>query len=125
MNKKYLIFIGILIVVIVIFYFVKIRNSFPGAKLPNVVVELNEEGFVPNEITILKGQSVTWKTTRGKQFWPASNLHPSHGIYPEFDPLEPVPANESWTFRFDKVGNWKYHDHLSPFYRGVVNVVAN
>ncbi len=125
MNKKYLISIVVLILfVFSLFYFYKIRNFYPGVKLAPVIVELNEDGFTPNEITILRGQSVTWKTTRGKQFWPASNLHPSHTLYPEFDPLNPVPADQTWTFRFDKIGSWIYHDHLSPYYKGKVNVLA-
>ena len=106
-----------------IFYFLKLKNFSPGSKLPAVIVELREEGFYPEEITILKGQNVIFKTNRGKIFWPASNLHPSHEIYPEFDPQEPIEGDKTWSFRFDKIGVWKYHDHLAPYYRGIVNVV--
>jgi hypothetical protein len=124
MNKKYLTLSLVVVFVIISFYFYKNRDLYPGAKLPSVVIELNEEGFTPKEVTILRGQSVTWKTTRDRQFWPASNLHPSHDIYPEFDPLEPIDPDKTWTFRFDKIGIWQFHDHLSPYYRGIINVVA-
>src|SRR3989344_2275114 len=70
-----------------------------------------DSGFFPNELTIKKGDTVTFKSTRGKPFWPASDLHPTHGVYPDFDPKQPIDPNQTWSFKFDKVGNWKYHDH--------------
>jgi hypothetical protein len=57
-----------------------------------------------------------------EDFWPASDLHPTHGIYPEFDPQDGIPADEKWTFQFLKSGSFKYHDHLNPFFRGIIFV---
>jgi len=54
---------------------------------------------------------------------PASDLHLTHGIYPEFDPQEPIDPKNSWSFQFLKFGKWKFHDHLNPYYRGIINVV--
>jgi len=85
-------------------------------------IELREEGFYPEELRIQKGDTVIFSTTRGAPFWPASNLHPSHTIYPEFDPKEPIDPGKAWSFRFNKVGNWKYHDHLAPLFRGEIMV---
>ncbi len=125
MNKKYLILIGLTIVIGSLFFLFKKDTLSPSnSTLPPMVVIFNEEGFTPNEITILQGQRVTFKTTTDKQFWPASDSHPSHTIYSEFDPLEPVDQNKSWTFVFDKVGTWQYHDHLDPSYLGEVNVLS-
>jgi hypothetical protein len=124
MIKKYLILGGLVVAIVgAAFWFAGMRDSYPGADLPEAVVELTEEGFSPKDLTVLKGQTVTFKTSRGKDFWPASDLHPTHGIYPEFDPLEPVAADKSWGFRFDKVGEWRYHDHLFPYYRGTIKVI--
>lgn len=83
---------------------------------------LAEDGFAPAEITIRRGDTVTFRTTLGKPFWPASDFHPTHGIYPAFDPERPIPPEESWSFTFDKAGSWRYHDHLSPQYHGVIHV---
>lgn len=85
-------------------------------------MELREEGFTPAKLTIRKGDSVTFRTALDKPFWPASDLHPTHEIYPEFDPREPVQPGSSWTFRFDKIGEWKMHDHLFPYYRAQIIV---
>lgn len=103
-------------------------NSPQNGILQNVstgkinTISLSENGFTPNELTIKKGGTVKFVTTRDKPYWPASNLHPTHGIYPEFDPQKPIEASDSWSFKFDKVGSWKYHDHLSPYFRGTIIV---
>ncbi len=86
-------------------------------------VELRENGFYPKELTIAKGDIVQFTTTRDKPFWPASNLHPTHTIYSEFDPREPIEPGRSWSFRFDRVGRWQYHDHLFANYTGKITVV--
>ena len=86
-------------------------------------IDLTEQGFVPQNITISQGDTIIFSTTRGKQFWPASDLHPTHEIYPEFDPKEPILPEASWTFRFDRAGQWNFHDHLDPYFRGTVRVV--
>jgi len=86
------------------------------------VITLTEDGFTPRELTISKGTLVAFVSKTGKLFWPASNLHPSHGMYSEFDPKLPVQSDEVWSFTFDQVGEWKYHDHLAPYYVGVITV---
>lgn len=98
-----------------------INNSTYPPKQTHAVI-LTTDGFSPSEITINKGDTIKFKTTTGKPFWPASNLHPTHTIYPEFDPKEPIPPDQSWSFTFTKVGEWKYHDHLSPLYKGKITV---
>ncbi len=132
MNKKYFIFGGVILAILVLAFGLSGKvgsllqiNSLPGAELEPVVVELTEAGFSPNELTILKGQKVIFKTSRGKQFWPASNPHPTHIIYDTFDPQEPVPPEETWAFQFKETGTWKYHDHLFPYYTGTINVVLD
>jgi hypothetical protein len=93
-----------------------------GGKSHKIV--LTEKGFEPENITINQGDSIVFSTTRTKDFWPASNLHPTHEIYPEFDPKEPITPNKTWSFQFNKVGSWKFHDHLFPFYTGTIIVKA-
>ena len=86
-------------------------------------VTLTDDGFVPETIEIAREDTVVWKTTRDQFFWPASDLHPTHLLYPEFDPKEPIDKGGTWSFRFDRVGEWKYHDHLSPYFTGIVRVM--
>ncbi len=87
------------------------------------VITLISSGFSPTELTIQKGETVTFRNETNKPFWPASNLHPSHLIYPEFDPKQPVVPPNSWSHTFDKAGEWRFHDHLAPYNTGTITVV--
>lgn len=111
----------------VIIFVVVVSSIFLVQQSPEAVqsatVVLEEKGFEPREITIKKGTTVTFTTSRNKPFWPASNLHPSHTIYPEFDPMHPLQPSETWEFTFDRPGDWAYHDHLRSYYVGTVHVI--
>lgn len=85
-------------------------------------VVLTNDGFVPQELAIAKGDTVVFVSEAEREFWPASNQHPAHTVYPEFDPNQPIPANQTWSFVFHKVGTWGYHDHLHSFHTGSINV---
>ena len=85
-------------------------------------VTMKEDSFEPETLTIQKCTQVVFKNQDKISRWPASNLHPTHGIYPQFDPKEPVESGQEWSFVFDRVGKWKYHDHLVPFIRALIDV---
>ncbi len=79
------------------------------------------------EITITVGDSIEFRNSDLKAHWPASAPHPTHSTYPEFDPKASVKPGESWAFKFEKAGDWKFHDHLNPqnkAFQGVIHVKA-
>jgi hypothetical protein len=39
-----------------------------------------------------------------------------------FDACRGVKQGESWSFVFNEVGKWYYHDHLNPFWKGEIVV---
>ena len=86
------------------------------------VVTMDEQGFHPDHVTIRQCDTVKFVNTGGNDHWPASNIHPTHLIYPEFDPKRGIPAGESWSFVFDRAGTWYSHDHLFPEFTGAVTV---
>ncbi|MBI3420894.1 MAG: hypothetical protein HY006_02420 [Candidatus Sungbacteria bacterium] len=86
------------------------------------IIELQEDGFHPPVITIPRGDTVKFMSTKKNYFWPASDLHPTHAIYAEFDPKEPIESDGTWSFRFEKTGEWRYHDHLAPYFTGTIIV---
>lgn len=89
-------------------------------------IEFIISGYSPSSITINSGDSVTFLNTISTETWPATNQHPSHTIYPgsdidhcgtseelsTFDACGGLGQGESYTFTFNEVGNWNYHDHL-------------
>jgi plastocyanin len=86
------------------------------------LITMNPEGFEPSEISIKKGETVSFVNEDSEYRWPASNIHPTHEIYPDFDPLEPVKPGEVWSFTFDEAGEWRFHDHLLPRFTGTIRV---
>ena len=89
---------------------------------PSVRVVLTDEGYEPRYLRIDQGTVVTFSTTRESQHWPASNLHPTHEIYSEFDPKRPLSSTEAWSFRFEEIGEWGVHDHVRSYYTGIIYV---
>ena len=99
-------------------------------------VSITDTGFTPKTFTIKKGDSVTWTNARSAESWPASAQHPSHTLYPGsgidkcgtsdentiFDACDGLAQNESYTFTFNEVGSWNYHDHLVPSQSGRIVV---
>lgn len=98
-------------------------NQSSQAEYAQAEVLMKADSFEPETLNIKKGTSISFKNEDLKSKWPASNLHPTHEIYPAFDPQKPIESGQSWQFRFDKAGTWKYHDHLMPYIRGVIKVV--
>lgn len=98
-----------------------------GSQLPEgevVVVEvvMDDEGYQPNTITLKAGQAVRFVNKSSSNRWPASNIHPTHDLYPEFDPQKELKPGETWTFTFRKKGTWRMHDHLFSYMKGIVTV---
>jgi hypothetical protein len=86
------------------------------------VIEMVEGGFSPTSVEIVQGETVIFRNLDKTDRWPASNIHPTHEIYPEFDPMEPLAPGESWSFTFNKAGEWKFHDHIYASYIGTIRV---
>ena len=87
-------------------------------------VVYTDAGFSPQTLTIAQGGSVTFinQTTAGKMSV-ASDEHPAHTIYPEFDQYKTsARGQKEFTFTFTKSGTWNYHDHIKANFGGTVIV---
>lgn len=89
---------------------------------PRIEITMTANGYTPSSITVKKGTTVHFVNADTKSRWPASAPHPTHTIYSEFDPKAAVGVGKTWSFKFDKVGEWKFHDHLTPTMFGSVTV---
>lgn len=89
-----------------------------------LTIEMRGDKYEPNTGNIKAGQAVKFINKSNVDMWPASNVHPTHDIYSEFDPKRGLKPGEEWIFTFDKVGEWRMHDHLVPFIKGSITVEA-
>lgn len=101
-----------------------------------VIIHVDEQGFVPNAITIAPDTEVIFENVGTQEHWPASDNHPSHTLYHgtsleehcndtnavPFDSCGPIKSGETWSFVFEKYGVFGYHDHLWPHLEGSVTV---
>jgi len=101
-----------------------------------VIIKITANGFEPKEVEITKGTKVTWINEQPNPSWPASDVHPTHEVYPGssikkcgtpeqdkiFDACRGLKQGESWSFVFNEVGEWYYHDHLNPSWKGEIVV---
>jgi plastocyanin len=129
--KKIIIIIGVLAVVLAAagaywFFIDGAKTDKQPAAQPKgeaaVTIVRTKDGYEPKDVTINVGDIVEWQNKSGEYHWPASDLHPTHGIYPEFDPLTAIAPGDTWRFKFDKPGVWKYHDHIRANKTGTVTV---
>ncbi len=100
------------------------------------VVTYTDSGFSPLTTTIKVGGEVLFINKSSNDFWPASDVHPTHQVYPNsdiqkcftgqtqgiFDACRPLSPGTSWSFVFEHPGTWRYHDHLNPGFTGTIIV---
>lgn len=100
----------------------------------SVTVSFDGKSFSPSDVTVDAGTTVVFRNDSTSPFWPASNMHPTHTLYDgtslsqhcasgsSFDACGSVAPGETFSFNFEKVGTWRYHDHLHANRGGSVTV---
>lgn len=98
--------------------------GFLGALLlaASLTIKMTPDGFEPQNLTVDQGSTVIFLNEDKIDRWPASNNHPIHNLYPEFDPKQAIAPGKSWSFKPQKAGAFKYHDHLNPHLRATLVV---
>jgi plastocyanin len=87
-------------------------------------ISYTDSGFSPSNINIALNETVKFTNNSTKKMWVASDPHPAHTIYPEFDAKKAMDSGESYTFTFTKLGSWGFHNHFNPEDKGTVVVNA-
>ena len=141
MNKKITIILIIVVVILGALFLFKNNSVAPTVQdveeTPNpapvassttttttntTIVTYTDSGFSPQNITIKKGDTVTFVNKSSIGMWVASGPHPTHTNYPAFDEKATVSNGGSWSFTFDLVGSWGYHNHKNSAAFGKVVV---
>ncbi|MBI3255537.1 MAG: cupredoxin domain-containing protein [Candidatus Andersenbacteria bacterium] len=93
-----------------------------AAATQGATIEVTDTGFTPPQVTVAPGTKVTFVNNGQALHWPASAPHPTHTALPGFDAKKGLATGESYSFTFEKIGVWKFHDHLNPSIFGAVTV---
>jgi len=124
-TRKILIISGLLILLSAVCWVIFIRGGNNDKYIWTNLVEVTDEGFSPPSLAILMGEKVEFVNNSLDDIWPASDFHPSHALYPDFDSGKAVLSGDSWSFQFNETGVWHFHDHLHPAHRGTVYVFSD
>lgn len=103
-----------------------------------IVVRIGSTGFEPKSLEIAQGDTLVFQNDDDEPHWPASNIHPTHRLYPGtdidlcgsttdspiFDACRDLQPGESYAFTFAQPGLWRFHDHSNPRFTGKVSVVS-
>lgn len=88
--------------------------SPPTVRQPKVYeIIITDTGLSAPELTIRKGDIVTFVNKSKNLVWPASGPHPTHGLCPGFDALAGLSLYGTYSFTFTKAGTCQFHDHLN------------
>lgn len=111
-------------------------ESSVAQPIPENIVIYSDTGYSPSNIAVKTGDTVIFKNESSDKMWMASAVHPLHSVYSgtslekhcpdtdavSFDECEGIRSGESWSFKFDKKGEWKYHNHLKSSDIGTITV---
>ena len=93
------------------------------------------EKYSPSSVTIKKGGTVNWVNTNSDvKMWVASAQHPTHMVYSGTARQEHCPdtsntafdqceGGDAYSFTFEKVGEWGFHDHINTSAWGKITVI--
>ncbi|OGZ07303.1 MAG: hypothetical protein A3C13_01105 [Candidatus Lloydbacteria bacterium RIFCSPHIGHO2_02_FULL_50_11] len=113
------------------------ENNTPSSSAApmSVTVTYAASGFSPKTVTIKQGGTVTFKNEQqGGTMWVGANEHPSHAEYGGKSRAEHCPdtagtafdqcaTGNAYSFTFQKVGSWDYHNHVNANDGGTIVVV--
>ncbi|MEX1027362.1 MAG: hypothetical protein WD049_05055 [Candidatus Paceibacterota bacterium] len=96
------------------------------------VVRYTAGGFEPGSVVIEQGETVQFVNESGRDMWVASAMHPTHEAYAGTTLREHCPdgsgafdqceVGDQFSFTFEQVGEWNYHNHANASHFGTVVV---
>lgn len=94
------------------------------------MIDITPDGFSPRTLSIKVSDTIVFVNKDADPHWPASDIHPTHGVYPDkdgcigskFDACRGLNTGEAYEFTFLHEGSWCFHDHLMPGLTGCVDV---
>ncbi len=85
------------------------------------IVNLTSKGFVPQKITIKKGEVIVWSNKSSKKASVNSADYPTHKLFPVLN-LGLFNDGENVQARIFRTGELRYVNHLIPSQTGTITV---
>ncbi len=129
-TTLYLIILAIALCIVVSLLMLAVESSKPKQKANNISlsqiapaeVSITSSGFIPSSISIKKNQAVLWINNDSALHQVSSDPYPSNNGLPNLNSPK-LNLNSNYSYNFDKVGKFTYHDNLNPYkFQGAVIV---
>lgn len=98
-------------------------------------VTYTDSGFEPATVNIEQGETVVWRSESSRSMWVGSNRHPTHTQYSGSSlsehcqdgdqntaAFDQCSSGDTFSFTFEKTGEWSYHNHDYSAHQGTVVV---
>ena len=86
------------------------------------IVVFDGNAFIPANVAVHVGHTVTWQNKSTQDVWPQADSNQTGTSTREFDPRVAIHPGASWSYTFNRAGNWPYHNNLNTGAGGVVEV---
>lgn len=96
-------------------------TSLPTPTPKPQIISVTDNGFIPQEITIKAGSTVTWINNASGAVNISSDPYPLNNAYPPLN-LGNFNKGEDLSLTFNKTGKYYYHNHIIPPQKGVIIV---
>lgn len=108
----------------------------PAVSAPTTItVKYNGSSFTPASLSVAKGDTVSFINENGGRMWVGADEHPGHVEYDQTDktthcaagysgpkPFDQCGTGDSYSFTFNKVGVFDYHNHAAAQIGGTITV---
>ncbi len=120
MKKRLTLVIGIVVVLVLAGFalvsWLTSQGSGPQEKTAQATayVDITDAGFTPQTLQVAKGTKVIWVNKDASPHQVASDPYPDRTALPGLFAQQPLAAQQTYDFTFDKAGTFTYHDYLHP-----------
>ncbi len=98
--------------------------SAEDAKGFDYEVIYTDAGYQPDVLEVPLGSRVAFRNTSDIPMLTASDPHPLHSDFSQFDSRRAYDKGDAYIFRFNTAGTFGYHNHEKSNHRGIIRVVG-
>lgn len=123
-NRMLVIGAGLLIVVtIALGMFLNSRTAKPPVtpqQDKQAIIRITPTGFVPQQLNVEPGTTVTWVNEDSKVHYIESNPYPEATEHPGLNSQQAINTGSTYSYTVSEPGEYNYHDRLNPQVNGRV-----
>ena len=102
--------------------FYGLQNADTTSPVREARVDITDDGFEPNTITVKAGTRITWDNQDPSPYHITSGPYPTHAL-PDLDSIQNIGPGVTYSFIPTQTGTFAYYNALDPTTQGQIIVV--